>query len=209
MELPYPSLHETLVSSVHGNAAVSDTSSPVSISHYARGVVLRPSPHTSPPLDMPLVVGKVHFALPTLRSPHSEPPRGPLSGHAILSSSLEISASPHSGEQDDEGNEESTPSLPLHRPSKIVGVDLHAGRKLIRSWRGEADERSLQPLPADRDFRIHVLSNIYGVSENQLNENLGGLNVTLTIEFRGRTPAIMISSVALVQTVRPSSLGGI
>ena len=209
MDQPPPTLSETIVSAVHGNAAVSDSARPVSISHHAGGVVLTPPTPASPPVEAPSAVGMVHFALPTLPPPRQEPPRGPLAGRAIISSSLEISVAPYSGQptggDDDHGDSSSTP---LHGPTKVIRVDLYAGRERLGSWGRDADEQPRQPLPADRDFRIHVLSDIYGESEDRLSSSRGGLGVTLTIEFRGETPAIMLSSVALVQTLGLIGWGG-
>ncbi|KAK3389980.1 hypothetical protein B0H63DRAFT_446139 [Podospora didyma] len=213
-----PELKETIVSAAHGHAAVSDTANPVSISHYARGAVVKPPSLLPSPSDRPFSAGRLHFALPTLRSPREEAPgEGALSGHALVSSSLEIMVAPHSGQPDDDGDlqhgdQESTAAseLPLHRPTKVVAVDLYAGRELLRSWgKGPDGQPPQPPLPADRNFRLHIMSDIYGEARGWLNDTIGGLGVTLTVEFRGETPAIMVSLVALIQTLRLARFGGI
>lgn len=199
-----PGPNETIVSSTHGNAALSDAAHPVSIAHHSEGALLTPSPSPPGSATVPVVLGKVHFPLPTLRSPEEETPRGSLSaGYAIVSTALEVAVGPHQ-RPDQHGQS------PLHGPSKITRADIFAGRELLwssgqRQW-GDSDQYQQQQqqqeaLPADRDFCLHIESHIYGEDNpgTRFNDNPKGLGVTLTVEFRGETPGLMVSSVALVQ----------
>ncbi len=194
-------MHETIVSAVHGNAAVSDTVRPVTINHFARGVVLKPVLGLSSPPEGAALEGKVHFALPTLHSPQEQLPQGPV----IESISLEMGVAPHSGDIERDGDKD---MLPLHRQTKVTQVDLYAGRELVGSW---GREGSGGELPSDHDFAIHLHSGIYANEEEkafQLNDNSGGLGVTVTVEFRGANPAILISSVAVIHTLRAEGFCG-
>ena len=206
-----PGPNETIVSSTHGNAALSDAAHPVAIAHHSQGVVLTPpssplSPSSTTPSLAAAVaeLGKVHFPLPTLRSPEEETLGGSLAAGAIVSAALEVAVAPpppHPSHDDDR-----QPPPPLHAPSKITQVELFAGRDLLWSS-GQADggtrkaQHQQGPLPADRDLRIHIESVIYGKDDAgmRFNENQRGLGVTLTVEFRGERPGLMVSSVALVQ----------
>ncbi|ROW08382.1 hypothetical protein VMCG_03090 [Cytospora schulzeri] len=210
---------ETLVSTAHGNAALSDAEHPVAIAHHSQGVVLtppRPAPGsassstyaettTAAAAATATVVGKVHFPLPTLRAPEEETPRGSLAaGYAIVSTALEVSVAPHP--------HHAGQTTPPGR-SRVTRADIFAGRDLLwSSEKGKELEGDDQcgparhqqgPLPADRDFRIHIESVIYGEEDNgmRFNENPRGLGVTLTVEFCGEGPGLIVSSVALVQVM--------
>ncbi|KAM5342767.1 hypothetical protein ACJ41O_013733 [Fusarium nematophilum] len=185
MQSTLPGPCEAVVSSVHGNAALSDGEQAVDIRHSSQGAIVSPKnlTGTSPS------IGKVHFGLPTLRSLEEETPLGKLTGYAIASTALEIVVSCYDAEQ---------AAAALQEHSRISRVDLFAGRDCLKSWDRESGE---QQLPADRDLRLHVHSDIVGQGDNPFNENPKGLGVTLTIEFRGGSQSLLISSVALVQIV--------
>ncbi|KAK3944178.1 hypothetical protein QBC46DRAFT_8373 [Diplogelasinospora grovesii] len=189
---------ETLVSSVHGNGGFSDAENPINISHHSRGAVLTPA-STKEAEDGDVVEGKVHYVLPTLRAPEEETTRGQLKGIAIVSNALEICVEPYFCDRDGKA------PLPLHGRSKITQVELFAGRDLLGCWGADqagGDEQ--QPLPADRDFRIHIGSDIHGHGDTSMfNENPKGLGVTLTVEFcdGNKGNGLMVCSVALVQSV--------
>ncbi|KAK0647010.1 hypothetical protein B0T16DRAFT_458877 [Cercophora newfieldiana] len=203
--------NETIVSAAHGNAAVFDATMPLSITHHAEGAVLKPleqSPSATATTTTSWEKAKVHFPLPTLPSPRQEPPpEQEQSGRgAIMASlSLEIAVAPHG-----------LNGLGRHHgPTRVTGVCLYAGQELMGSW-GECEgggggQQQLSPLPADSDFRIHVLSDFYQADDKEtlkLNNCMRGLSVTLTVEFGGLNPAICVSSVALVQTLRVVDMGG-
>jgi hypothetical protein len=257
-------------SSVHGNAALSDSDVPLGIRHHIQGALLvaaPPRPHDDVEFDEVVVdeapppptttttrtvraqkmvprpgpvVGKVHFALPPLRDSR---PRRPLvmaraggagcgdedggvgNGTAnngdddvAVVTVLEVAASPYFGRQRlrPQSADQSTVggggsgggrggdiyfSLPAHGPTKIICVELYAGRTLVGAW-AKGGSRSL---PADRDFRLHVGSDVYGEGEAQkLVESSQGLGVTLTMEFSGEDDGeegLLVLSVALVQTI--------
>ncbi|KAK4163940.1 hypothetical protein QBC43DRAFT_289504 [Cladorrhinum sp. PSN259] len=211
MQTNLPGPRETIVSAVHGNTGCSDNASPVAVYHYAQGVVITPPPSPSssskPSVKDAVRVGKIHFTLPTLRAAEENTTNGTLTGRAMVSTSLEIQAAPyaHPGT-----------SLDVSGPGRgkgkgqgqadITAVELYSGRDSLGSWGGGApkEKESWQstPLPAHDDFRIHLGTNIHGSSQDGLADNPGGLGVTLTVEFRGGEAALMISSVALVRTVR-------
>ncbi|KUI56418.1 hypothetical protein VP1G_03788 [Cytospora mali] len=212
-----PGPRETIVSTAHGNAALSDAAHPVTIAHHSQGAVLTPP---SPPRSsssssvypessmVASVVGKVHFPLPTLRAPEEETPRGSLAaGYAIVSTALEVAVAPYP-HQDGQ--------LALHVGSKITRAEVFAGRELLwSSYKGGDDDdldsqpredhfqqqQQQGPLPAGRDFRLHIESVIYCDESNGgwFNENTRGLGVTLTVQFYGERPGLIVSSVALVQ----------
>ncbi|KAF7561934.1 hypothetical protein G7046_g2231 [Stylonectria norvegica] len=204
MQASLPGPCETIVSSIHGNAASSDASSPVSISRYSHGAVVAPStPSPQPHAEQLLtynskVVGKVHFALPLLRSIEEETFRGKLTSQAIVSTTLQVSVTPYGGEGNQTESEQSVrgdpKSLPLHRQSKITCVELYAGRELLGSWENEKGD-ARHALPADRDFSILIESEIYGRNDCRLNESQGGLGVTLTIEFGGELPGLNLDLI--------------
>jgi hypothetical protein len=223
MEQAQPLHNETIVSSAHGNAAISDGAQPVSISHHATGVVLCPSLDnvTTPDNNtLDLRVGKVHFPLPTLRSPNQQGPTQPtqrgsaVAARLMSTSSLEVSVAPHSGEPTDLcGRKGPATDTTLRRPTKIIAVDLYAGQELLASWDSKLPMPGQQPrqnpLPTDQGFRIHIHSDFYGEPETlRLNESIGGLSVTLTVQFIGQKPAIMVSSVAIIQTLRLTGVFG-
>lgn len=191
--MPGPVFSETIVSAVHGNGACSDGAAPVNITHYGQGSVLTP-------LDASggfgvVTIGKVHFTLPSLRGPRPEAP-----STAIVSTQLEIKASPHFDPEKAQGKRR---EIPLHGPSKIVNVELYAGHEVVKCWKKHQDDTS--PLPADRDFELVVSSHLLGAEDSvglKLNESANGLGVVLTVEFRGDKPGVMISSVGLVQIIR-------
>lgn len=225
---------ETLVSTAHGNTALSDAEHPVTIAHHSHGAVLTPArPHPPTPrsssssahpepataaetaaVAATVVVGKVHFPLPTLRAPEEETPRGSLAaGYAIVSTALEVVVAkyPHHG----------LGQLPLAGGSRITRAEVFAGQDLLwssdkgissggggvdndGSRRPEHQDKQQQqgPLPANQDFRIHIESVIYGEGDGlRFNENPRGLGVTLTAEFYGQRPGLIVSSVALVQVI--------
>ncbi|KUI72506.1 hypothetical protein VM1G_07812 [Cytospora mali] len=212
--LPGPS--ETIVSTAHGIAALSDAAHPVTIAHHSQGAVLTPpspprssSSSASPESSMAAsVVGKVHFPLPTLRAPEEETSHGSLTaGYAIVSTALEVAVAPYPHRDG---------QLALQVGSKITRAEVFAGRELLwSSHKGgdDDDDDSLthedqvqqqqqqEPLPAGQDFRLHIESVIYGDESNgaRFNENPRGLGVTLTVQFSGERPGLMVSSVALVQ----------
>ncbi|KAK1753632.1 hypothetical protein QBC47DRAFT_430458 [Echria macrotheca] len=198
--------HETIVSAVHGNAAVSDRLKPVVINHFAKGVVLQPVRDIFSQANTALVEGLVHFALPPLRSPQDESPQGSPGGSIIESISLEIRVAPHSGDIETDGD---TDMLPLHRQTKVTRAGLYIGRELVASW---GREESSGDLPSDHDVVLHLYSGLYGDEENRayrLSNNSGGLSVTLTVEFRGANPAILVSSVAIIHTLRAGGFCGV
>lgn len=228
---PLPtSISETIVSSVHGNNTFSDATCPISICHHSQGAVLTPPAHEPREAAKAagatevvgvaevagaagaagwsgkptVVVGKVHYTLPTLRALREEE----LQTRAIASTALEIAVSPHGGRNHHENNPGRVMELPLHGQSKITRVELYAGRQLLGSWGNEPGDQSQEDtLPADRDFQIHVTSAICGEGDSPFNENHAGLEVTLTVELRGEMPGLMVSSVALVQTIRLGGFG--
>ncbi|KAL8288896.1 hypothetical protein RB597_000806 [Gaeumannomyces tritici] len=203
---------EAIVSSTHGNAALSDAAHPVAIAHHPQGAVLTPppAPQSSTSTAAVVTVGKVHFPLPMLRSPENETVGGSLSaGLAIVSTALEVAVAPY---QQPSHDGQPPPPLLLHGRSKVTGAAVFAGRKLLWSTgRGGEDdlkgsggrERQHQqgPLPTDRDFKAHIESVIYGGKDGEMrfNESRQGLGVTLMVEFQGERPGLMVSSVALVQ----------
>jgi hypothetical protein len=199
MQSTLPGPCEMIVSSVHGNGAFSDAQYPITIGCLSQGAVLSPAPKEvssilSERSEQEVIIGKVHYILPTLRNPEEETINGKLTGYAIVSTALEIRISPY--REDTDKNKIS----PLHGASKIVQVDLYAGRDLLGSWK-RGDGRQNLELPADSDFQIHIESVIYGEAENRFNEKPSGLGVTLTIEFHGKMSLLLISSIALVQTI--------
>ncbi|GAQ05382.1 hypothetical protein ALT_2703 [Aspergillus lentulus] len=195
---------ETLVSAIHGNAVFSDGEYPVTIAHYSNGAVITPSstPETRRELESgeSPIVGKLHCILPTLRTPEEETPDGILTGHAIASTALHIClSSPIAKEASN--NSSSGPPAFRHSQAKITSVGLYGGRELLGSWgRGEGRELD-HTFPADSDFQIPVECDIYGRSGRLLNDAPNGLGVTLTIEFGMNSPALLLSSVSLIQIV--------
>ncbi|KAK4182446.1 hypothetical protein QBC35DRAFT_395963 [Podospora australis] len=184
---------ETIVSSMHGNGASSSDAAPVNISHHSQGCVLTP-PDAAGGFGV-VTIGKVHFTLPSLRSPRPDAP-----GTAVISTQLEIQTSPHFDPDKAQGKRR---EIPLHGPSKIVGVELYAGHELVKAWKKDGDD--VTQLPADRDFDLVVSSHLMeaeGCPGLKLNESCAGLGITITIEFRGDRPGLMVSSVGLVQIIR-------
>jgi hypothetical protein len=195
---------ETLVSSIHGNTALSDAKHPVVIAHYSQGALIKPPSSLRYAADKPSesTLGKVHFPLPTLRCPEEETPRGSLAaGCAIVSTALEVAVAPGLEPRSQDGREQLPP--PLHRASRIIHAEIYAGRELL--WSSDSNNNKAYqqqgPLPADRDFKMHIESIVYGHEDigMRFNDNRRGLLVTLTLEFRGENPGLMVSSVALVQ----------
>ncbi len=194
-----PGPNETLVSSIHGNAALSDATHPVVIAHHSQGALIKPPSYLGSVTEKSSLLGKVHFPLPTLRCPEEETPRGSLAaGCAIVSTALEVAVAP---EHSQDGGEQLPPPPSLHRASKITRVDIYAGRELLWSSDNNKAHQQQGPLPTDRDFKIHIESIIYGQEDigMRFNENRRGLIATLTLEFRGENPGLMVSSVAMVQ----------
>ncbi|RYP90312.1 hypothetical protein DL770_003535 [Monosporascus sp. CRB-9-2] len=143
MQANLPGPRETIVSSVHGNTARSDNASPVAVQHHAQGAVITPPP-SRPPGPKPRAtaatssaaaayVGKVHFALPTLRAPEQETPRGTLAGRAMVSTSLEIQAAPYAFPSTSaDGADASAPGRGKGQgqgQADITAVELYAGRE--------------------------------------------------------------------------------
>ena len=153
-------------------------------------------------------MGKVHYALPTLRIPDEKNSRGSLVD-GIVSTALDISVAPYSskGHQDENKNYEqkggdSKPGI-MSSPttqgtSKITTIDIYTGRELLWSSNKVPDGQQIE-LPTNQDKRLHVVSVIWPDDKRQFNENVRGLGVTLTVEFSGESSALMISSIAVVQ----------
>ncbi|KAK0742914.1 hypothetical protein B0T18DRAFT_391794 [Schizothecium vesticola] len=205
--------NETMVSAAHGNAAVSDSPMPLSISHHAEGVVLEPLGPSS------RVMARESFD-PALSLSSARAKGGVV---VMASLSLEVGVAPHDIDNgleqahqngDGEGNATTVGGeRRRHGPTRITSVRLYAGDELIGvlgeregDERGQRDvQQQLQSLPTDRDLHNHVLSDFYQVDKSEtrrLNNNIRGLNVTLTVEFGAPSPSVCVSSVALVQTLR-------
>jgi hypothetical protein len=188
MQSTLPGPCEFVVTSLHGSAAISDGEFPINISPSSRGaiitakgVLLDPQLRSSTNVeDLAVGIGKIHFALPTLRSLEEETTLGKLTGYAIASTSLEVLISTNSH-------------------SKITQVELYAGRDQVGSWENSDDDC----LPTNQDVRFDVDADIVGAGDNPFTDNPSGLCVTLTAEFVSSESALLVSSVALVQTVGP------
>lgn len=140
----------------------------------------------------------------------ASPSSGTELGDIVVSTVLEVVASPYFGRQrlrpqsaDNSNGGDMYFSVPAHGPTKITRVEVYAGRTLVGAWVKGMSES----LPADRDFKLHFGSYIYGEGEGQkLAGNPQGLGVTLTVEFSGEDDGeegLLVSSVALVQTIGP------
>ncbi|KAH7207899.1 uncharacterized protein BKA55DRAFT_681681 [Fusarium redolens] len=177
MQSTLPGPCEFVVTSLHGSAAISDGEFPINISPSSRGAIITAKA---------VGIGKIHFALPTLRSLEEETTLGKLTGYAIASTRLEVLVSPHG-----------QPATNSH--SKIIQVELYAGRDQVGSWENSDDDC----LPTNQDVRLDVDADIVGAGDNPFTDNPSGLCVTLTAEFVSSESALLVSSVALVQTVGP------
>ncbi|CAF9906508.1 MAG: hypothetical protein GOMPHAMPRED_004758 [Gomphillus americanus] len=206
---------ETIVCSTHGNAGFSDTDNPVTINHHTQGAVITPPQPETTSINLSqdskseqtepatVVVGKVHYALPTLRTPDEESSLGSLVD-GIVSTALDISVAPYSSEwhrDKNESCEQEGGNLEAKKTSKIMAVDVYAGRELLWSSNRLPDGQHVE-LPTDQDVRLHMVSVIWPDDKMHFNENVRGLGVTLTAEFYGQSPALMISSIALVQDLQ-------
>ncbi|XEV07080.1 hypothetical protein FSHL1_012367 [Fusarium sambucinum] len=187
MQSTLPGPCEFAVTSLHGSAAISDGEFPVDIRPSSQGAIIAPKEGSAR-------VGKVHFALPTLRSLEEETPLGRLAGCAIASTRLEVLVSPH-------GQPATLQETDSH--SKIIRVELYAGRDQVRSWENSDDH----DLPTNQDLRLDVDADIVGVGDNPFSDNPRGLCVTLTADFASSVSTLLLSSVALVQTVGPRKKG--
>ena len=72
-------------------------------------------------------------------------------------------------------------------------MEIYAGRD--RLWASE------EPLCKRDDFRVMVATSLLRNGASVYDESPKGFGVTLTISFLGLKPELMVSSVALIQTV--------
>ncbi|KAH7177185.1 hypothetical protein DER46DRAFT_118076 [Fusarium sp. MPI-SDFR-AT-0072] len=179
MQSTLPGPCEFVVTSLHGSAAISDGEFPVTLSPSSQGAIVTAK-------DLAVGIGKIHFALPTLRSLEDETALGKLTGHAIASTRLEVLVSPHG-----------QPATDSH--SKIIQVELYAGRDQIGSWENSDDDC----LPTNQDLRLDIDADIVGAGDNPFSDNASGLCVTITVDFVSSESTLLVSSVALVQTIGP------